>query len=72
MTFTSSESIATWVSYSFGAIAIVVALLVHVDCTLSLENVRTEAVKRGYAEWYSEDGSSMPTLWRWKETTGEQ
>lgn len=31
-----------------------------------LSNVHTEGVRRGVAEWYSEDGR-MPTKWRYKD-----
>lgn len=31
-----------------------------------LSNVHTEGVRRGVAEWYSDDGR-MPTKWRYKD-----
>jgi len=31
-----------------------------------LSNVHTEGVRRGVAEWYSEDGR-VPTKWRYKD-----
>lgn len=33
-----------------------------------IENMRTEAVMRGYAEWYSEKEGQQPNKWRWKES----
>ena len=34
--------------------------------TNDLSNVHAEGVRRGVAEWYSEDGR-MPTKWRYKD-----
>ena len=31
------------------------------------KNLKTEAVTKGYAEWYSENPGEAPTSWRWKE-----
>lgn len=35
--------------------------------TAQRNQLRAEAVERGYAEWYAEEPGEQPTQWRWKE-----
>lgn len=38
----------------------------------SLDAIKQEAVKRGYAEWYAVKEGKQPTQWRWKEASGDE